>query len=165
MTRLYNYRYFYKRLNEEILRAGRFNRYLALAIFDNGHFKQFKDTYGHQAGDDILRQLGGLLLASVRTIDIVSRYGGEEFCIIMPETDEASCRSFMERVRKQIADHEFSNRYAERKHRIMLSGGGAIYPSDARRCDRLIYCADMALLDAKKAGRNCSRMYGNIALE
>ncbi len=163
MTRLYNYRYFYKRLNEEILRAGRFNRYLALAIFDIDRFKQFNDTCGHQAGDDILRQLGGLLLESVRTIDIVSRYGGEEFCIIMPETDEASCRSFMERVRKQVADHEFSNRYAERKHRIMLSGGGAIYPSDARRCDRLIYCADMALLDAKKSGRNCSRMYGNIS--
>jgi len=161
MTRLYNYRYFYRRLNEEILRAGRFSRYLALAIFDIDHFKHFNDTYGHQAGDDILRQLGTLLMDSVRTIDIVSRYGGEEFCIIMPETDSESCLAFMERVRKEVASHEFTNRYTDKKQKIMLSGGGAIYPLNARRCDRLIYCADMALLDAKKTGRNCNKMYEN----
>ncbi|MBK7090423.1 MAG: GGDEF domain-containing protein [bacterium] len=84
LTGLHNYRYFYKRLQEEMLRAQRFDRHLALVIFDVDGFKVFNDTYGHLSGDFLLEQLGKLLTKSVRSIDIVSRYGGEEFCIIMP---------------------------------------------------------------------------------
>jgi diguanylate cyclase (GGDEF)-like protein len=159
MTRLYNYRYFYKRLSEEILRAKRFNRFLALSIFDIDEFKVFNDNLGHQTGDDLLRQLGELLLDSVRSIDIVCRYGGEEFCVIMPESDRKSCRQLLERLRKRVMEHEFSSRFSAGKHTITLSAGGAIYPSDARRVDRLIYCADMALLEAKRSGRNRCEMY------
>jgi diguanylate cyclase (GGDEF)-like protein len=162
MTRLYNYRYFYKRLNEEILRARRFNRYLALAIFDLDDFKVFNDSFGHQTGDYLLRQLGSLLLDSVRTIDIVCRYGGEEFCVIMPESDEDSCVQFMERLRVKVVDHRFRNRFTDEKHTITVSAGGGIFPADARRGDRLIYCADMALLEAKKAGKNVSRMFSQL---
>ncbi len=159
MTRLYNYRYFYKRLSEETLRAKRFNRFLALSIFDIDDFKVFNDNLGHQTGDDLLRQLGELLLDSVRSIDIVCRYGGEEFCVIMPESDRKSCRQFMERLRKRVMEHEFTSRFSAGKHTITLSAGGAIYPSDARRVDRLIYCADMALLEAKRSGRNRCMIY------
>ena len=162
MTRLYNYRYFYKRLNEEILRARRFNRYLALAIFDLDDFKVFNDSYGHQTGDYLLRQLGSLLLDSVRTIDIVCRYGGEEFCVIMPESDQDSCVQFMERLRVKVVDHQFRNRFSDERHTITVSAGGGIFPTDARRGDRLIYCADMALLEAKKAGKNVSRMFSQL---
>ncbi len=154
LTGLYNYRYFYKRLTEEYLRAKRFNRSLALVMFDIDSFKIYNDTHGHQAGDRVLRQLGNLLLNAIRSIDIASRYGGEEFCIIMPEADSSECLKFMERLRKVISHHPFKDEYLAFDHHITISVGGAIYPTDARNVDRLIYCADMALLRAKNAGKN-----------
>jgi diguanylate cyclase (GGDEF)-like protein len=159
MTGLYNYRYFYKRLQEEMTRAKRFDRRMALVIFDIDEFKVFNDTYGHQSGDHLLEQLGGLLAKSVRSIDVVSRYGGEEFCVIMPETSAEDCTNFMDRMRIAVLNHEFRDRFTTEKHRIAVSLGGAIYPNDAQRIDRLIYCADMALLQAKSSGRNKSFMF------
>lgn len=159
MTGLHNYRYFYKRLQEEMLRAQRFDRHMALVIFDVDGFKVFNDTYGHQSGDFLLEQLGKLLTKSVRSIDIVSRYGGEEFCIIMPESDAPDCVNFMERLRVIILNEEFKDKFSSELHRITVSLGGAIYPNDAQRIDRLIYCADMALLQAKSTGKNKSFMF------
>jgi diguanylate cyclase (GGDEF)-like protein len=159
MTGLYNYRYFYKRLQEEMTRAKRFDRRMALVIFDIDEFKVFNDTYGHQSGDHLLEQLGALLAKSVRSIDVVSRYGGEEFCVIMPETSAEDCANFMDRMRVTVLNHEFRDRFTSEQHRITVSLGGAIYPNDAQRIDRLIYCADMALLQAKFSGRNKSFMF------
>jgi diguanylate cyclase (GGDEF)-like protein len=159
MTGLYNYRYFYKRLQEEMTRAKRFDRRMALVIFDIDEFKVFNDTYGHQSGDHLLEQLGALLAKSVRSIDVVSRYGGEEFCIIMPETSAEDCANFMDRMRVTVLNHEFRDRFTSEQHRITVSLGGAIHPNDAQRIDRLIYCADMALLQAKSSGRNRSFMF------
>lgn len=159
MTSLYNYRYFYKRLGEEILRAKRFERYLALVIFDIDEFKIINDNHGHQTGDHILKQLGLLIHNSVRLIDVVSRYGGEEFCVIMPETDREACEQFMERLRLRISQFDFRDRTGKKKLNISVSLGGAIYPTDATRIDRLIYCADMALLESKKSGRNKVSLY------
>ena len=159
MTGMYNYRYFYKRLGEEILRAKRFKRYLSLVIFDIDQFKVINDSYGHQTGDQILKQLGDLLHSSVRSIDIVSRYGGEEFCVIMPESDRESCMQFMERLRLKIENFEFKSRNVPERIRVSVSLGGSIFPEDAQRIERLIYCADMALLDAKNSGRNRSSLY------
>jgi diguanylate cyclase (GGDEF)-like protein len=165
MTGLYNYRYFYKRLQEEITRAKRFDRRLALVIFDIDEFKVFNDTYGHQSGDYLLEQLGSMLAKSVRSIDVVSRYGGEEFCIIMPETSADDCLNFMDRMRVGVENHEFRNRFTSEQHRISVSLGGAIYPNDAQRIDRLIYCADMALLQAKSTGRNRAVMFDEKLLD
>ena len=159
MTGLYNYRYFYKRLTEEVFRAKRFSRKLALVIFDIDDFKIYNDTYGHQAGDCVLKQLGELLSLTVRSIDIVSRYGGEEFCVIMPESDQDECFKFMERLRKAIMNYSFKDENLGHEHNITVSLGGAIYPHDAHTVDRIIYCADMALLTAKSVGRNKSIMY------
>jgi diguanylate cyclase (GGDEF)-like protein len=159
MTGLYNYRYFYKRLNEEIFRAKRFGRKLSLVIFDIDDFKVYNDTFGHQAGDAVLRQLGKFLLTVVRSIDVVSRYGGEEFCVIMPEADDKECTRFMERLRKSIKDYPFKDEYLEHEHHVTVSLGGAVYPREAADVDRLIYCADMALLRAKSEGRNRSIMF------
>jgi diguanylate cyclase (GGDEF)-like protein len=172
ITGLYNYRYFYKRLTEEIFRAKRFDRKLALVIFDIDDFKIYNDTYGHQAGDQLLKQLGVLLSHTVRSIDVVSRYGGEEFCVIMPESDQEECLKFMERVRKSIMNFPFKSEFGshlsqpfsgdehlKHEHNITVSLGGALYPHDARAVDRLIYCADMALLKAKSTGKNRSVMY------
>ncbi len=159
ITALYNYRYFYKRLTEEVFRAKRFSRKLALVIFDIDDFKIYNDSYGHQAGDQLLKQLGELLIRTVRSIDVVSRYGGEEFCVIMPESDQDECFKFMERLRKSIMNFAFKDEYLKHEHNITISSGGAIYPYDARSVDRLIYCADMALLKAKTTGKNRSVMY------
>ena len=159
MTGLYNYRYFYKRLAEEIMRARRFNHDLALVIFDIDGFKEFNDKYGHQAGDNILKQLGRLVEDSVRTIDILSRYGGDEFCLVMPETGLEACEQFMERLRKKIENHPFRNRFNNQSLGIHISMGGALYPTHAERADRLIYCADMALMEAKQTGRNKISIY------
>ncbi|KPL00653.1 MAG: hypothetical protein AMJ91_03915 [candidate division Zixibacteria bacterium SM23_73_3] len=159
ITGLYNYRYFYKRLTEETFRAKRFGRKLALVIFDIDDFKIYNDTYGHQAGDQLLKQLGELLTRTVRSIDVVSRYGGEEFCVIMPESDQQECLKFAERLRKNIMNFPFKDEHLKQEHNITVSLGGAIYPYDARSVDRLIYCADMALLKAKSTGKNRSVLY------
>lgn len=159
ITGLYNYRYFYKRLTEEVFRAKRFDRKLALVIFDIDDFKVYNDTYGHQAGDQLLKQLGELLSRTVRSIDVVSRYGGEEFCTIMPESDQEECLKFLERLRKNIMNYPFKDEHSKEEHNITVSLGGAIYPYDARSVDKLIYCADMALLKAKSTGKNRSVMY------
>ena len=159
ITALYNYRYFYKRLTEEVFRAKRFNRKLALVIFDIDDFKVYNDTFGHQSGDQLLKQLGELLLRTVRSIDVVCRYGGEEFCVIMPESDQEECLRFMERLRKSIMNFAFRDEHLKQEHNITVSLGGAIYPYDARSVDRVIYCADMALLKAKSAGKNRSVIY------
>ncbi len=159
ITGLYNYRYFYKRLTEEVFRAKRFSRKLALVIFDIDDFKIYNDTYGHQAGDQLLKQLGELLTRTVRSIDVVSRYGGEEFCVIMPESDQEECLKFMERLRKNIMNFPFKDEHSNQEHNITVSLGGAIYPHAARSVDRVIYCADMGLLKAKSTGKNRSVMY------
>jgi diguanylate cyclase (GGDEF)-like protein len=132
---------------------------LALVIFDIDDFKIYNDTYGHQAGDCVLKQLGELLSLTVRSIDVVSRYGGDEFCVIMPESDQDECFKFMERLRKAIMNHSFKDQNEGHEHNITVSLGGAIYPHDARTVDRIIYCADMALLKAKSLERNKSVMH------
>ncbi|HBC45937.1 MAG TPA: hypothetical protein DCZ43_02715 [candidate division Zixibacteria bacterium] len=159
MTQIYNYRYFYKRLSEEVLRAKRYDRELALVILDIDNFKSFNDNYGHQAGDLVLRQLSDLITKTIRSIDVVSRYGGEEFCIIMPDTGIGDCETFIERLRCQIADFKFESELFPQGGKISVSVGGAVYPHYASMPDRLIYCADMALLKAKSLGRNRAVMY------
>ncbi len=159
MTGIYNYRYFYKRLNEEILRAKRYDRELALVILDIDNFKSFNDNFGHQAGDLVLKQLSDLITKTIRSIDVVSRYGGEEFCIIMPDTGIGHCQIFIERLRSQIADFKFESNLFQKGGSISVSVGGAVYPQHAPMPDRLIYCSDMALLKAKALGRNRAVMY------
>jgi diguanylate cyclase (GGDEF)-like protein len=159
MTGIYNYRYFYKRLHEEVLRAKRYNRELALVILDIDNFKSFNDNYGHQAGDLVLKYLSDIVTKTIRSIDVVSRYGGEEFCIIMPDTGVGDCQIFIERLRSQIADFKFESELFRTGSKITISVGGAVYPFHAPTPDRLIYCADMALLRAKSLGRNRAVMY------
>ncbi len=159
MTGVHNYRYFYKRLIEEILRAKRFNREMALVILDVDHFKLFNDKYGHQTGDMVLRRMADIISETVRSIDVVSRYGGEEFCIIMPDTNSEDCAKFIERLRSEIAGFRLETKIARDDSLVTASVGGAVFPVHAKNADRLIYCADMALLKAKASGRNLAIMY------
>ena len=159
LSGLYNHRYFVKRLSEEIFRAKRYQRKLAFVIFDIDEFKIYNDSFGHQSGDQIIRQLGELILKLVRSIDVVCRYGGDEFCIIMPETDQEECLKFIERLRKSIQHHPFVDEFLQMEHHLTVSAGAAIYPQHARTPEKLIYGADMALLNAKNSGKNKTLVY------
>ncbi len=159
LSGLYNHRYFVKRLSEEIFRAKRYQRKLAFVIFDIDEFKIYNDSFGHQSGDQIIRQLGELILKVVRSIDVVCRYGGDEFCIIMPETDQEECLKFIERLRKSIQHHPFVDEFLQMEHHLTVSAGAAIYPQHARTPEKLIYGADMALLNAKNSGKNKTLVY------
>ncbi len=107
LTGLSNQRYFRKRLKEEIDRAKRYSRSLALIIFDMDDLKSINDRYGHLAGDAVIQRMGPLLRSCIRAIDIVARYGGDEFCVIMPEADAAMCERFMERLHLKFSDNHF----------------------------------------------------------
>jgi len=162
MTDLHNYRYFSNRLEEEVIRAKRYDHPLSLIILDIDHFKNYNDSLGHQQGDVALRELSEILRKSVRKIDIVSRYGGEEFCVIMPEVKGSGCKKFMERLRKKVEDHHFKGEEVQPKGKITISLGGATFPQDAATMDELIYKADFSLYEAKRGGRNCSVSYGEL---
>lgn len=154
LTSLSNRRYFYKRLYEEINRAERYDRKLSLIIFDIDELKIINDTFGHQAGDEIIRQIGVILKTSIRAIDVVARYGGDEFCIIMPETDKDTCMKFVSRLHEKIKNTTFSLGQANKSITCTISMGISIYPDHAENSKKLLYAADMALLKAKESGRN-----------
>ena len=159
LTGIYNFRYFQKRIREEFMRAKRYGRNLALLIFDVDDLKNINDKYGHLAGDNLLKCFGAVLMESVRSNDVISRYGGDEFCLIMPETSREKAHLFMERIQEKIAITPCVIEGSGQKHKYSVSIGGAVFPLDADSIDTLIDAADMALLKAKSEGRNCCRMY------
>jgi two-component system cell cycle response regulator len=146
LTELYNYRFFQQLLSVELSRARRFNRALSLIMADLDRFKAYNDVYGHQAGDEALQQLGALLRRSSRSYDLVARYGGDEFAVILPETPKKQAVEVAERVRLGVetaAGGQFT-----------ISLGVATFPEDATEQSDLIRKADLALYRAKSGGRN-----------
>ena len=165
LTSLYNRRYFADALAREVKRAERTGEQLGLAMLDIDHFKLYNDTYGHQAGDRLLEDFARVLLANVRSTDIVCRYGGEEFAIILPETGKgaehwrAGGVHFVDRLRVAVSEFEFEGRESQPGGRVTVSAGVAAFPHDADSLESLIAAADQMLYEAKRAGRNrvCSR--------
>ncbi len=165
LTGLANQRYFRKRLEEEIDRARRHNRSLALVVFDLDELKGINDQFGHQTGDAIIRGMGPILRSSIRAIDIIARYGGDEFCVIMPEADMTTCRRFMERLQTKMADAKLPRTESHPEINCTISQGGAVFPIHAAEPDSLFRCADLALLRAKGQGRNQFVIHDSVHAE
>lgn len=154
LTRLYNHRYFLQQLTNEINRAKRYNRPLSLIMLDIDHFKDYNDTYGHLMGNEVLKNLAGMIKEFSREVDVPARYGGEEFTIIMPETNRRRGRILAERLLNTIADHPFKHREKQPGGRLTISIGLATYPDNAATPFALIEATDKALYEAKRGGRN-----------
>jgi len=154
LTGLYNYRFFKNQLIHEISRARRFQHALSLVIFDVDFFKNYNDALGHPAGDEALREIGRLFKNTARQSDIVSRYGGEEFCAILPEVDVKGAWYFSERLRKAIEYHTFFKEEVQPLGKLTISIGAASFPIDAMEMEQLLQYADQALYHAKHGGRN-----------
>jgi diguanylate cyclase (GGDEF)-like protein len=165
MTKLHNYRSFKSRLKEEVNRAKRNQSKVSLVILDIDHFKNYNDTLGHQAGDEALREVGKVLRKTVRDEDIVSRYGGEEFCVIFPGIGKEENMNLGERIRFKIETHKFYKEKVQPIGQLTISLGGATYPDDASEIHGLIQKADEALYHAKHMGRNQIQIYGKTTVK
>ncbi len=152
LTGLYNVRFFYRSLESELVRARRYKDVFCLVIFDIDDFKVINDTYGHQIGDEILREVARIIMSSSRKSDIVARYGGEEFVIILPRTSKAEALLHADRIRKRVEEYVFSTDTGL-KISITVSGGLSGFPEDGQSAKDLLYAADMALYSAKGAGK------------
>ena len=148
LTDVYNRRYFMIRMEEEFKRAARFGEPLSLALLDVDHFKDVNDRSGHRAGDEALRDIARLLLKHSRSFSVVTRYGGDEFAVILVNTGKAGAATYAERIRNVIEHHPF------RHGATTVSLGVACLPEHGASADDLIVAADRALYDAKRLGRN-----------
>jgi diguanylate cyclase (GGDEF)-like protein len=159
MTNLHNYRYFEDRLKEEINRARRSGSCVSIIMLDIDYFKNYNDTLGHQAGDEALRTLGLILKNTVREEDIVNRYGGEEFCIILPGLGKEVISILGERIREKVAEFPFLKQNVQPGGKLTVSLGGSTFPEDADDFEGLVYKADQALYNSKNSGRNRLTIY------
>jgi diguanylate cyclase (GGDEF)-like protein len=165
LTRIHNRRAFDERLVEEMRRHQRYRQPMSLLMLDIDHFKVVNDTYGHLAGDQVLREVGRLLSETLRSTDFTARYGGEEFVVILPQTAEEQAHLLAERLRGQIAAAEFT--YNGQPFSITVSiGVASLQPGALAKRKTLLEKADQALYQAKHLGRNqvCASV-GPIAVE
>ncbi len=154
LTNLYLRRYGEAHLDELIERVNQDAVSAAVLLFDVDHFKQVNDVHGHDAGDDVLRELAARTIKSVRSVDLAVRWGGEEFLVVMPETDLANAAAVAERLRAAIARDLFTVRSSGGKLAVTISVGVAAATAGGDHRDRLLKRADDALYSAKSAGRN-----------
>lgn len=151
LTRLYNRRHFLNMFEKEFLRSQRHNLNLGFLILDIDHFKRVNDTYGHQAGDIVLKELARILCNQLRRHDVPARYGGEEFVILLPQTDYSGA----EYVGCKILQAVYSHTFEEVAWPISVSIGMEVFPGkELNHIDDIIRRADSALYRAKKDGRN-----------
>ena len=148
LTSLYNHRYFQERLIEELDRAKRNLSHLSLVMLDVDNFKKYNDCYGHPRGDMLLRTLARVIESSVRNFDVVCRYGGEEFAVILPNCDREGAKAIAERIRGACESYHFPGREKQPGGKITLSIGVASYPG-AKDNGQLLHFADKALYSAK----------------
>lgn len=154
LTGLHNRRYLMSHLATLTEKATLRDRSLSLLILDIDHFKSINDTYGHDAGDEVLREFADRMRANVRGIDLCCRYGGEEFVIVMPDTDMALAYVVAERLRQRVAGEPFSIAGGQKQIDVTISIGLGTLESAEDTAEQLLKRADIALYRAKKSGRN-----------
>jgi len=152
LTKIYNRRYFMQRFFEEFERAKRFNFDLSFLMVDVDHFKKINDTYGHLVGDAVLREIANILNENLREIDFVGRFGGEEFSILLLETDKAGAIMVAERLSARISRRRI--KVFDENLDLSVSVGVASFPQNTLYSDVLVEVADKALYKAKVSGRN-----------
>jgi len=150
VTGLYNRRFFSLRLEEEISRFRRFNHPVSVVVLDLDGFKSINDEFGHAVGDETLRDIGQILMKHSRGINVVSRYGGDEYAVLLVETSKSGARLYADRIRQVVATFPYSH-----GKRVTASFGVASLPDDeASTSEELFRAADGALYAAKRAGKN-----------
>jgi len=152
LTGILSRRYFLERFKEELKRSRQFKYSFAFLMVDLDRFKEYNDRYGHLVGDVILKEVAKIMKDSLRQIDLVCRYGGEEFSIILTETDRVGAMFAAERIRQSIETRHI--RAYDEDLRVTISVGISVFPSHGRDTHELIDKADEALYQAKQAGRN-----------
>lgn len=152
LTGLYNRRHLDSNLEREFMRAKRYDSDLSLAVIDIDFFKKINDTYGHICGDYVLKEAAYLILESFRKTDLVFRYGGEEFVVLLTETSLESAQIPLERLRKSIENYPF--KFKDENLKITVSIGAAGVSENINSGSELLDLADKSLYTAKESGRN-----------
>ncbi len=156
LTGVHNKRYFFEFIERELARAIRYNRPLSLAMIDLDHFKILNDTFGHLAGDHVLKKVAHLMDGKTRREELLARYGGEEFVIVLPETDGTGAETFCQRMCQAVEDHHFE--FDGQDIKLTISIGVATIDPTLPQTDishvEFIRIADEALYQAKQEGRN-----------
>ena len=152
LTSLTNRRALFERLEQETARCRRYGTPLSAVLIDLDHFKRINDTYGHAAGDAVLKKVGQLIGSSVRELDIAARYGGEEMCVLLPQTGLEGAMSFAQAMRRKIADLSFEFDGVE----VHITASFGVASTEGLKSDgqALIKAADVALYSSKREGRN-----------
>lgn len=153
LTELYNHRYFQEQIRMQVEQAKRYSSHFSLIIIDIDFFKKFNDTFGHQSGDAVLRQVAQTLRKNVRATDIVCRYGGEEMSIILPNTKKEEAFSTAQKICNRVASKKFKLTGDKETH-VTISLGVATFPYDGDSATAIIEAADKRLYTAKNNGRN-----------
>jgi diguanylate cyclase (GGDEF)-like protein len=150
LTGVYNRRFFEQRIAEELERADRYKNTLSVLMVDIDHFKKLNDEFGHLLGDEVLRQVSAIFTAQLRKADLVCRYGGEEFAILVPETSGENAMGVADKLRRMVETHPFPGV----PRPVTISLGVAEFPAQGTTRDEVVKAADTALYASKQAGRN-----------
>src|SRR5437588_1910477 len=150
LTGIYNRRYFEMQIGSEIERASRYDGRLAIIMIDIDNFKRLNDEFGHLLGDEVLRQVSGAFGQQLRKVDVVCRYGGEEFAILVPQTSGGNAMEVAEKLRRMVEAYRFPGVPVK----VTISAGVAEFPANGQTRDELVAAADAALYVSKERGRN-----------